>query len=126
MNGTVSTDNSRLDSVDAGDVYASGDEDDVGPACLHCLLPSGGDRELKCDICLQHYHQKCTAMTAKIFDIFIVFADITDPPCDRDGPRNLAIKACNKTSLSRKPCIPDEKLLWNAIKKSWSLFQNPS
>jgi len=33
---------------------------------------------------------------------------------------------CNKTSLSRKPCIPDKKLLWNAIRKSWSLFQNPS
>jgi len=28
--------------------------------------------------------------------------------------------------LSRKPCIPDKKLLWNAIRKSWSLFQNPS
>jgi len=32
----------------------------------------------------------------------------------------------NKTSLSRKPCIPGTKLLWNAISKSWSLFQNPS
>jgi len=26
----------------------------------------------------------------------------------------------NKTSLSQKPCIPDKKLLWNAIRKSWS------
>jgi len=34
--------------------------------------------------------------------------------------------ACNKTSLSRKACIPDKKLLWIAIRKSWSLFQNPS
>jgi len=33
---------------------------------------------------------------------------------------------CNKTSLSRKPCIPDKKLIWNTISKSWSLFQNPS
>jgi len=33
---------------------------------------------------------------------------------------------CNKTSLSRTPCIADKKLLWNAIMKSWSLFQNPS
>jgi len=32
----------------------------------------------------------------------------------------------NTTSLSRKPCIPDEKLIWNTISKSWSLFQNPS
>jgi len=39
----------------AGDVCASGDEDDVGAACPQCLLPSRGDRELKCDICLQHY-----------------------------------------------------------------------
>jgi len=34
--------------------------------------------------------------------------------------------ACNKTSLSRKPCIPDNNLLWNVIRKSWALFQNPS
>jgi len=32
----------------------------------------------------------------------------------------------NKTSLPRKPCIPDKKLLWITIRKSWSLFQNPS
>jgi len=30
----------------------------------------------------------------------------------------------NKTSLSRKPCIEDKKLLWNVIRKSWSLFKN--
>jgi len=34
--------------------------------------------------------------------------------------------ACNKISFSRKPCIPDEKLIWNTISKSWSLFQNQS
>jgi len=33
--------------------------------------------------------------------------------------------ACNKTLFSRKPCIEDKTLLWNAITKSWSLFQNP-
>jgi len=27
----------------------------------------------------------------------------------------------NKTSLSRKPCIPDKKLPWITIMKSWSL-----
>jgi len=34
--------------------------------------------------------------------------------------------AGNKTSLSRKPCIADKKLLWITIRKSWSLFQNLS
>jgi len=29
--------------------------------------------------------------------------------------------ACNKTSLSRKPCIPDKKLLLITIMKSWLL-----
>jgi len=29
--------------------------------------------------------------------------------------------ACNKTSLSQKPCIADKKLLWIPIMKSWSL-----
>jgi len=32
----------------------------------------------------------------------------------------------NKTSLYRKPCITHKKLLWITIRKSWSLFQNPS
>jgi len=38
----------------------------------------------------------------------------------------LSYSAGNKTSLYRKPCIPDKKLLWNTVGKSWSLFQNPS
>jgi len=32
----------------------------------------------------------------------------------------------NKTSLSRKPCIADKRLLWNVMRKSWSHFQEPS
>jgi len=32
----------------------------------------------------------------------------------------------NKTSLFRKPCIPDKKLLWIIIGKSCSFFQIPS
>jgi len=34
--------------------------------------------------------------------------------------------ACNRTSLFFKPYIPVKKLLWITIRKSWSLFQNPS
>jgi len=34
--------------------------------------------------------------------------------------------ACNKTSLSRKRCIADKKLFWNASRKSWPLLQNPT
>jgi len=34
--------------------------------------------------------------------------------------------ACYKTLLSQKPCISDKKLLWNAIRKLWPLFQSPS
>jgi len=34
--------------------------------------------------------------------------------------------ACNKTSLSRKPCIPDKNLLWITNRKSCSLFQDAS
>jgi len=30
----------------------------------------------------------------------------------------------NKPSLSRKSCIPDKRLQWNATKKSWWLFNN--
>jgi len=31
------------------------------------------------------------------------------------GLTMTSFPVCNKTSLSRKPCIPDIKLLWNAI-----------
>jgi len=34
--------------------------------------------------------------------------------------------ACNNTSLSRKPCNTNKKLLWISIRKSCSLFQSPS
>jgi len=46
------------------------------------------------------------------------------PPCEKIAMTSYP--ACNKTSLYRKPCIPDKKLLWNTIRTSWSLFQNPS
>jgi len=32
---------------------------------------------------------------------------------------DFLLPACNKTSLSRKPCIADKTLLWNAFRKSW-------
>jgi len=40
------------------------------------------------------------------------------------GQMMTSYPVCNKTSLSWKPCIPDKTLglLWNAIRKSWSLF----
>jgi len=33
---------------------------------------------------------------------------------------------CKETPLFQKPCIPDENLQWDAIRKWWSLFQKPS
>jgi len=42
------------------------------------------------------------------------------------GLTMMSYPVCNKTSLPRKPCITAEELLWNAIRKSWSLFQNPA
>jgi len=48
-----------------------------------------------------------------------------------EAPPGVEIKmtsypAGNNTSLYRKPCIPDKMLLWNTMRKSWPLFQNPS
>jgi len=34
--------------------------------------------------------------------------------------------ACNKSSISQKPYIPNKMLLWNTIRNSWSLFHNLS
>jgi len=49
----------------------------------------------------------------------------------REAPSGVEIMmtsypAGNKTSLYQTPCIPDKKLLWNTMRKSWSFFQNPS
>jgi len=48
-----------------------------------------------------------------------------------EGPRGGEITMtsypdCNKTSLSRQPCIAHKTLLLITIRKSCSLFQNPS
>jgi len=43
-----------------------------------------------------------------------------------EGLTMTSYPVCSKTSLSRKPCITAVKLLWNAIRESQSLFQNPS
>jgi len=45
----------------------------------------------------------------------------------KTAPRNhmTSYPVGNKTSSSQKPCIQDKTLLWNAIWRSWSIFQNP-
>jgi len=46
------------------------------------------------------------------------------PQAEKSRWRHIQLQ--KKTSLSRKPCIRDKKLLWNTISKFWSLFQNLS
>lgn len=51
--------------------------------CPCCILPLHQEkRRLKCDICMQTYHQKCTALTEKIFDKILNHIDITGWVCD--------------------------------------------
>ena len=54
-------------------------EDDACPGCL--LSVCNEKRRVKCDICLQSYHQRCTAMTAKIYDKFVPSVKITGWSC---------------------------------------------
>ena len=46
------------------------------------LTEGGGERTITCDICMQTYHQKCTAMNAKVFDRFIVNVKVTGWVCE--------------------------------------------
>ena len=55
-------------------------EDDACPDCL--LSVCNEKRRVKCDICLQSYHQRCTAMTAKIYDKFVPSVKITGWSCE--------------------------------------------
>jgi hypothetical protein len=50
--------------------------------CPHSLLLVGDGHRIKCDICTEYYHQKCTLMTSKVFNKFIVHADITGWVCN--------------------------------------------
>jgi hypothetical protein len=62
------------------------DDDDSGndeDACPRCLMQADSSKRcVKCDICLHRYHQKCTAISAKIFDKFIVNVNVTGWVCD--------------------------------------------
>jgi len=68
---------------------------------------------------MDRYQEVMVALTE-----FVMENRLKRPPGDKITMTSYS--ACNKTSLPRKPCIPDKNLLWNAIGKSWSLFQNPS
>jgi hypothetical protein len=69
------------------------DDDDSGSdedACPRCLIQTDGSKRcVKCDICFR-YHQKCTAISAKIFEKFIVNVNVTDWVCDacKDAARS--------------------------------------
>jgi hypothetical protein len=87
--GGTTTNTTQLPTTQCNDSEsASGshtiDDENNGSACPHCLLPNNNndDRRVKCDICQQYYHQQCTSLTAKIYDKFIVFIDITGWVCD--------------------------------------------
>ena len=56
---------------------------DCEDVCPGCILPLHQEkRRLKCDICLQTYHQKCTVITEKIYDKILSHIDITGWVCD--------------------------------------------
>jgi len=58
---------------------------------------------------------------------FITIRHENSPEAPPSGEMTMTSNSpCNKTSLSRKPCMPDKKIIWNTISKSWSLFQNLS
>jgi len=69
-------------------------------------------------VSMDHYHAVMVALSESLFKIAwsAPGGEIT----------MTSYPACNKTSLSRKPCIADKTLLLITIRKSWSLFQNPS
>lgn len=61
----------------------SGDEVDENDACPGCMLSVCNEkRRVKCDICLQSYHQRCTPMTTKIYDKFIASVKVTGWSCE--------------------------------------------
>ena len=63
---------------------ADNTENNVCPSCLLeiCEQNSIDKRSLRCDICSQKYHQRCTAISAKIYDKFITNIDVTGWTCE--------------------------------------------
>jgi len=63
-------------------------------------------------------------MIMKLGPLFQISSTKTVWNAPNEGLTMTSYPVFNQTSLSRKPCITAQKLLWNAIRKSWSLFQN--
>jgi hypothetical protein len=56
--------------------------DDKDTSCPTCLLDvDSNSRCIDCDICMSTFHQRCTTMTARIFDKFIPNVGITGWVC---------------------------------------------
>ncbi len=67
------------------------DADGSGSVCPSCILPVKNDkRTIKCDICFQIFHQRCTPMSVKIFDKFVINVKVTGWTCD----------TCKQTALT--------------------------
>ena len=67
------------------------DADGSGSICPSCNLPVKNDkRTIKCDICFQIFHQRCTPMSVKIFDKFVINVEVTGWSCD----------TCKQTALT--------------------------
>lgn len=63
--------------------------------CPRCLLEvSSTERWIKCDICVQHYHQRCSDMSIKTFDKYLTLVDVTGWVC-------AECKQSAQTSFSR-------------------------
>jgi len=85
----------------------------VSPVQPRCSEPTGWTQ-------VEEFHSVCETVTP-------CNASPKSPEATPGGEITMtSYLVGNITSLSRKPCFPDEKLLRNAIRKSWSLYQNPS
>jgi hypothetical protein len=81
-------DNCATDSLNAASDIAENaadsltSVDDKDASCPACLLDvDSNSRCIDCDICMSTFHQRCTAMTVKIFDKFIPNVGITGWVC---------------------------------------------
>lgn len=77
-----STTRSQRQNKITGDSDSHGDDEEGNCAsCPCCLMQLDGKRQIKCDVCFSHFHQKCTEMNAKVFDKFITSVGVTGWVC---------------------------------------------
>jgi hypothetical protein len=95
---TVSQKQSKKSIASAND--DDGCDESSCPSCFLVTASSAGQC-IRCDICNQFYHQKCTTINKKTFEKFILLIDVTGWVCDSCKQLARSVSQRLETAIAR-------------------------